>query len=416
MRVLRLVVLPLALSALSAAAQGQGPGAGGAAAGDRLRFRAGPFEVIPYIQLGQVAADTNVFYTAEDRRTDITASGGPGLRIALPIRRVRLFVDGNANYYWFARTREERRFGGAAGGGIDWTAGAFSIGVSRFYTRTYDRPSIEVDRRVLRESVSNRGYLHLKAGARLRIEPGFEADRTEVPAATEFLGADLRRSLTGDRYRALLDLKLALTPKTDFVVLADQEWSRFSEDRTRDADSNRLAAGFALNSTTRLSGRAVGGIRLFRPKGLGVGKSFDRPFGEGQIEWILGAKTRIAAEYRYDTAYSAFSSASGGTLPTVETQQAAFRLFRRMLRRIEFEAEGRLTTLKNDAPVVVRRRDGERTIARDDRFYSARGDLGVRLGERLRLGVVATYNERQSNFADFGVDGLLLGASIRFNP
>ena len=34
----------------------------------------------------------------------------------------------------------------------------------------------------------------------------------------------------------------------------------------RDTDSNRIYGGFEVQSQTRLSGRAVGGVRLFRPK------------------------------------------------------------------------------------------------------------------------------------------------------
>lgn len=383
--------------------------------GQRWRLRAGPLAIAPYIRLGQIALDTNVFYTAEERTTDLTASGGPGLRIDVPMGRVVPFVDGNVNYYWFARTKEERRFGGGAGGGFDWNAGAFRMGASRYFVRTYERPSFEVDRRVLRDEWQTRVHLDVDAGARFRIEPRFSVENREVPAGFEYLGSDLSRSLTENRSRLELGLIYGLTSKTDFVVLLDQEWSRFPKDVTRDADSNRLAGGFALQSQTRLGGRAIGGIRLFRPKGRGRGAGFTRPYAEARLEWILGGKTRLSAEYTLDTQYSAFGTESGA-LPTVATQNVGVRFFRRIGRRIEFNADGRLMTLKNDTPVVVRRRGSEQTVIRDDQSYGASADLGFRIRERLRLGVMATYNERQSNFADFGVDGLLLGASIRFNP
>ncbi len=34
----------------------------------------------------------------------------------------------------------------------------------------------------------------------------------------------------------------------------------------------------------------------------------------------------------------------------------------------------------------------------------------------LRLGLVATYTDRQSTIADFGISGLLLGASLSYTP
>lgn len=412
----------LALAWLAAGAGAQsippGPGnqGGGESAAERLDFKLGPFRISPYLQIGQIAADTNVFYTAEGRRTDIVANGGPGLRIALPVRRLTAFVDGGANYYWFARSREERRFGGDAGGGLNWKAGGFSAGISRFYRRSYDRPSIEVDRRVLRENWTNHAYLNLDAGARLRLEPSVTSDQSEVPVRTDFLGTDLRRALTQNRYSVQLEVKYRLTPKTDFVLLADNDWNRFPEDERRDSDSNRVAGGFQLTSATRLSGRLLGGARLFRPRAATVPR-FWRPYVEARIEWILGDKTRLGGDYRFDTGYSAFSSAREGRLPTTETHNATLRLRRRIGQRVDFDAEGRLTKLSNDGPVLVRRRGEEEiAIVRDDEHYSARADLGFRILNRLRLGVVGSYGERRSNIADFGVDGLLLGASIRFNP
>lgn len=393
----------------------QGAGAEEASGRDRWRLRAGPFVIAPYVRVGEIALDTNVFYTAEDRTTDLAANGGPGLRIDVPIGRVVPYVDANANYYWFARTEGQRRFGGAVGGGFDWKAGAFRLGASRYFERTYQRPSIEVDQRVLRDEWRTTVGLAVDAGARLRIEPALSLENRVVPRGSLYLGTDLSEALTEDRYRAEVALKYGVTSKTFLVALADQEWSRFPNARTRDVDSNRLGGGFELTSETRLRGQAVGGIRLFRPKSAVRGERFTRPFATASLEWILGAKTRLGADYSIDTTYSAFDTQSTA-LPTIDMERVGVRFFRQLLRRIDFLADGSLTTLKNNAPVVIRRRSGEETVVRDDRFYSARADLGFRILERLRLGATVSYNERQSNFADFGVDGLLLGASLRFNP
>lgn len=412
--------LILGLLALPAAAQDPGSAASSSSSGQaeqdrQLSFHAGPFRIAPYIRLGQIALDTNVYYTPEDRKTDLTASGGPGLRVELPIGRVNLYGDGSVNYYWFARTKEERRFGGAAGGGLDWSANAFRLGLSRFFVRSYERPSIEVDRRILLNDWRSQATLDVDFSHRFRGETSFWISNRETAGETLFLGSDLSGNLTEDRYTADLRLKLGLTGKTDFVLLGDQEWSRFPRQRSRNVDSNRLGGGFALESQTRLSGSVIGGVRLFRPRvPEAAGRSFKRPFVDADIG-ISGQKTRLAASFSLDTSYSAFSSTQT-SLPTVDTQQARVFLSRRFGRLIEIDLSGGLTTLKNKAPVVVRRQGQEDVVIRDDQFYSASFDLGFRIRERLRLGLVATYNERQSNFADFGIDGLLLGASLRFNP
>jgi hypothetical protein len=257
--------------------------------------------------------------------------------------------------------------------------------------------------------------LAVDAGGRLRIEPTLSVENRAVPSGSLFLGTDLSQALTEDRYRGEIALKYGMTSKTFLVMLADQEWSRFPKARTRDVDSNRLGGGFELMSETRLSGQAVGGIREFRPKSATRGEKFLRPFATARLEWILGSKTRLGADYSLDTTYSAFDTQSTA-LPTIDTERVGVRFFRQILRRIDFIADGSLNTLKNKAPVVIRRRGGEETVVRDDRFYSAHADLGLWILKRLRLGGTISYNERQSNFADFGVDGLLLGASLRFNP
>lgn len=383
----------------------------------QLSFGLGPFRIAPYIRIGEIALDTNVFYTQEDRRTDLLTGGGPGLRITLPIRRVSLYADGNANYYWFARTVSERKFGGQAGGGIDASLGVVRLGASRSYTRTYDRPSIEVDRRVLRDEWRNRFYLSIAedAGVRFRISPSVTTERMDVDSGTSYLGSDLGRALSQDQITAALEAKYRLTAKTDLIILGDQEWSRYPKDHTRDADSNRLAGGFAVSSETRLSGRFVGGIRLIRPKATGRGRSFMQPYGDGALEWRFGPKTLLAADYRLDTYQSVFDT-SNERLPTMRMQTVGLRLNRRLVRRIDLDLRGGLTTLKNNAPVVIKTSEGDETLVRDDKAYLGSFDLGWRIFDRLRLGAVATYRERFSNFHDFGVDGLLLGASLRFNP
>jgi len=380
---------------------------------DQLRFHAGPFDVTPYMKIGQIALDTNVFYDQENRRTDFVANGGPGLKIALPIGRVRPYIDGNVDYYWFAKTVQQRHFGGRAGGGFDWVAGGFGLGASRYFGRTYQRPNVEIDQRVLRDTWNDRAYLNLSIG-RLRVLPSFTRLDSDVVEDASYLGADLSRSLTTISTTATLELKYGLTPKTDFLLLADQQWDRFPKDKPRDSDSNRFAGGFELKSTTRLAGRAVGGVRLIRPK-LQARGDVQKPYVAANISWLMGVKTEVGARFHLDTQFSGFSSASLD-LPLYTNQEVSAFLGRRFNRRIDFRALGGITWLNSDNAVVVIRDGVPQTIARDDRFYRAEGDLGFELFKKLRLGLIATYNERQSNYDDFGIEGLLFGARLSFNP
>jgi hypothetical protein len=228
-----------------------------------------------------------------------------------------------------------------------------------------------------------------------------------------YLGTDLGRTLTQQTRNVTLETLWHLTPKTDFIALGDQEWARFPRQDSRDSDSNRIAGGFQVASETRLSGRAVGGVRLFRAKDA-PGGSETKPYADVSLDWRLGAKTSLRASYRYDAVYSAFDTVDG-RLPLMLSQGATVSFDRRFLRRFSLELEGGVTRQRNDGQVVVTE-PVERTVQRNDRFYMARADLGFFIFERFAL-----RRRRDLQRAPVELRGLrsgrpARGASIRFNP
>ncbi len=60
--------------------------------------------------------------------------------------------------------------------------------------------------------------------------------------------------------------------------------------------------------------------------------------------------------------------------------------------------------------------DGIETAVRDDRIREAGAELGYQFRSRVRIGVTATYTTRQSAFETFGIDGLLAGLTVQYNP
>ena len=79
----------------------------------RACFEQEPFYLTPYLHIGTLGVDTNVFYSATERQTDFTASGGPGLEIVRPFgRESRFVVDGGLDYLYFAKTESQRRLNG----------------------------------------------------------------------------------------------------------------------------------------------------------------------------------------------------------------------------------------------------------------------------------------------------------------
>jgi hypothetical protein len=114
--------------------------------------------------------------------------------------------------------------------------------------------------------------------------------------------------------------------------------------------------------------------------------------------------------------YSAFAITTA--TPTVRQGVAGLRLDREIVaRRVDVRLLYRRTRFVTDGAVRLERADGTtETAVRDDVAHELACDAGYRFPWRLRVGVVATYARRRSTFADFGIAGLLLGASVTYTP
>lgn len=428
MRLLRLPIgIALCLLALApqARAQVQPPDAGppipGAEsqspAGKRPEgFEAGPFFLKPYFVIDQVGFDTNVFYTPTDRQSDFFASGGPGLKITAPVKRVRFTLDGDLIYYYFAKTEEQRELGGNAAARVEYLGNMVRAGVERSYHLTWGRPNLQVDERVLREQWATRAYLEFgkQEGGRLRVAPIFNLTRTEFPDQPEYQGNDLNKNLARDTYRFGVGLSYDLTGKTSLLAGAEQQLDRFLQTPSRDADSNRFVIGFRIDSPTRLGGDAVGGVRLYRPKSPAGGPDLQRPYWNIDLRYAFGPKTRMNFGFRQDLQYSALTAAS--TTQVMETRDYGARLQRDITEKIDLRLFGRFRQIIGDGAVIVEGPDGRPEVTfRDDDDLAYGADLGY-TWKRLRVGLTAGYQERNTRTSDLGIDGLLLGASIVYNP
>jgi hypothetical protein len=378
-------------------------------------FHLGPVYVTPRLNIGAIGIDTNVFYTSTDRRTDFIASGGPGLEIVLPMGEdVRLITQGNLYYLYFAETVSQRRLTGDAEARLEFAGENLALGVEGGYQRTFNRPSIEVDVRVDEERWRAESDLSISIGERFGLDLDASFTRYEVAEGQEFFGADLARNLTRDEQLYGLEPFYELTPKTSLFVRADYQRDRFPLAPIRDADSNRLSGGLRVSSRTLLSGQIEAGWRSFRPRQV-RGEEKGAFYADIDLTYHLGPRTEIAAEYRQDLQYSAF--ATTGDTPTVVLQAARLSLEKDLVSSLDLRLRAMLSRLKSDGAIALVDGEGETTVAvRDDTAWLFDADLGYTFRSHLRFAVAATYSERQSNFADFGVDGLLVGARITYEP
>jgi len=375
-------------------------------------FRLGPFELTPRLRLGTLGVDTNVFYTPVDRTTDLSASARPGLEIALPIRRsFRLIGEGWVDVVYFAKTTSQRQVNGGGRGRAEWNSPGLLAGVERSYTKRFFRPSYELNDRVS-EGVW-RTAVDLELRGRLGVRTAARLNRYEPEAGQVYSGADVRRNLARDEDRLELGLGYRITQKTSLFVEGDHQRDRFLENEARDADSNRVYGGLEVVSPTRVSGRLEAGARSFRPLSS-LYSSIWVAYGKADLTYRFGPRTAVTVGYLRDLNYTVFDSV--GRTPTYVTESYSLSIDKGLGGGFNVVASGGYSETQTDGPVVIETSDGTVTEERRDRSWSGGLNIGYTFRSRLRLGVGAVYNDRYSNYSDFGVDGLLLGASLTLNP
>jgi hypothetical protein len=377
-------------------------------------WRAGSVYITPKLRIGTLGLDSNVFYTPTERQADFTASGGPGLEFVLPLGSLELRSEGYLDYLYFARTESQRRWSGGARGQLRWERGRVELDLEQAFTRTFQRPSFEVDRRVLQDQWTTRADLVVRMVGGLSLALQAARLENEVEEDAAFLGADLTTSLTREETKGVAELRQSLTPKTSLVLGGDQQADRFPLDESRDGDSNRVYGGFLVESTTRLSGRAVGGVRFYRPLDESRGEGFREPYVEASLEYVFGPRTELGARCLRDLHVSAFDPTSGAPLLTRESYE--LRLIKGLPARFDIQVFGSRTTLTSLASITVVGPGGSETAIRDDEVWQAGADLGFRFRSHYRLAFGATYTDRRSRFDDFGIEGLLLGATLTYIP
>lgn len=380
------------------------------------RFRIGPFYLNPSFRIGNVGMDTNVFFSSVDRKRDLTFSAGPGLELVLPVKRsVRFSTSGSADYLYFAQSASQRRLTGGGGARFQWKAPRMFLGIERAYSRSFQRPEFEVDSRVSQGQWQTRVNLQIGgAEGRVGVTTGLVAKRVDVDAGQTFLGADLRKNLARDEYRALVGLQYRLTIKTGVVLEGDYQQDRFQADPTRDADSNRVAGGLQVTSSTLLSGRALVGIRSFRPRHPSGADETLVTYAQVEAIYVASPRTRLDGRYTRDLTYSAFTPS--GDTPTIRTEIYGLKIDKALVGRFDLRISGGLRRLLTDGAVTVEvPGEGRRVAVRDDTVKDGSVDLGYEFRSRLRIGIALLYADRRSTISYFGTRGLVVGATVTYS-
>ena len=378
------------------------------------RYRIGPFYLTPTFKIGTIGLDTNTFYTPTGPRADMTASGGPGLDLVLPLwRALTLRGSGTLTYLFYLRTASERRLMGAANGRAEWNGNRTSLALEAATDRQRSRPSFEVDQRVPYNDTMQRASLRRTLVGRVRLLLSGQHDRREVDAGAEQYGVSLRNTMNHEDYKLGADLDYGLTVKTSLAATYEHVLDRFPLLTSRTTNRDRLMGGLRTDATALISGSALAGVQWVRPQGGPA----SRPHFVCDVDALLNVsvKTHLGASYRRDYSYSMLVASPEA--PTVLTETYGARLDKDLVGDLNFQAFVRRTRLWDDARLSLVLPDGQTYAGtRHDTADEVGGDLGYRFRGHLRLGVAASYTRRQSTISYFGIKGLLVGLSMRYNP
>jgi hypothetical protein len=355
--------------------------------------------------------DTNVFYTATDRQTDFSASGGPGLEVVRPFGKgSKLRLDGGIDYLYFARTDSQRSLNGYGTAQLELEGIKTRLVVEERYASSFKRPSYEVNARAQQETEGTQGFLRRNLGERYALALFGSRQRTTTDSQ-DYLGTNVGDTLTENAYEARGELRMALSVKTQLVGGGEQDWYRFPRLPERDGDSTLAYGGFRTDTTALISGQALVGYRWFR---LDTGGRRSGFYADVDAAWRLSPKTKLGARYGRDFGYSAF--ATTGATPTNLNEMAEIYLDKLLASNVYFRLFGRLGNLNSDGAITVVTIDGIQTAVLDDRVREAGVELGYQFRTRVRVGVTAYYTTRDATIETFGIDGLLAGLTVTYNP
>jgi hypothetical protein len=374
-------------------------------------FRLGSFYLTPYLHVGTMGIDTNVFYSATDRQTDFTASGGPGLEIVRPFGLGSRFrVNGALDYLYFAKTESQRRLNGFGTASLELNGVKTRFVVEERYERTFSRPNYEVNERIEQEREGTQALLRRDLGDRVRLAIFGDRTRT-LTDSTLYLGTDLGNTLTEDRYRAGSELQLALSIKTRLVAGGEESWYRYPNLPERDGQSTLAYGGFRTDISALISGHALAGMRWFR---LDTGANRNVVYADVNATWNISFKSKLGGLYTRDIDYSAF--ATSGETPTNLNETAEIFMEKFLTRSVYLRLFARQLRLISDGEVTLITAEGLVRSERNDRVREAGAELGYQFRTRVRAGITASYTDRASSIETFGIAGLVAGFTLQYNP
>lgn len=371
------------------------------------RMHLGPFYVTPVIAVKNVGVDTNVFNTAEDEKSDFTATVGPEINVFIPIRQAAVTVSSLTDFVYFHTFSSERSINQDLVVRGEVPTRRVTLFAENSYLNTRERPSFEIDVRSRRVENQVQVGASVDLAHKLSVQVSGRQTFIEFDADEFFQGSSLAEQLNRDERTAAVALIYQLTPITKVLLTGEATTTRFRLSPERDSDSTSFVPGIEFNPLGIISGSAHVGFRNF--VGLDAAlPNFRGPVAAVDVGYrLLGATVigvtvdrNISYSFEIDMPYYVAMGYGGSVRrqlggrfdAIVAAQQYTYRY-----RDLGAEAEQDLTRERIDTT----------------RNYSL--SIGYRVNRGARFDVSVSYWERGSNERDVRkYQGFRLGSNVTY--
>lgn len=404
----QILALLFTLTALNAFAQSTGSVSTDSEAIDEVRensrAHAGPFYLTPRILLKQLGVDDNVFYQAEDPKSDFTFTVAPTLNVAVPVAHKALFtVSGASDLVYFQKYSSERSIDPEVTGRAETYLNHLTLYAEDSYINSRQRPNYDIDLRSRRNDNLASAGLIWHFTPKFSIEGNGRRRTLRYDADAFFDGNSLRDSLNHDSTGVTITPRFHVTPLTSIAVRLEKLQERFEFDPERNNETTRWMPGIEFKPRALISGSAFVGHRTLTPDDETALPAFSGMVANIGLSYTLLQSTTFAVTYDRDLQYSleAFQPyfVSDGVGASI----------RRALGR-HFDVMGTAQRYR----YAFRQLETHVAAERTDRIQVYSGTFGYRIGQTGRLGAGFWYTNRESTRADRTFDSLRFGTTMTY--
>jgi hypothetical protein len=371
------------------------------------KAHAGPLYFTPLLQLKDLGIDSNVFNAAGEQKSDFMVDVSPTLNLWVPAaRRALLSATVATDLVWYAKYDSERSIDPQLRVRAEGYLHRLTVFAENSYLNTRQRPNHEIDLRSRHLENDAAAGFDLRLTPRFSIEAAGRRMDTRYDADARFDNTYLQRTLNRKTVGGELTARHMLTPLTTMAVRYDNLRDRFSFSPERNSKSYRVMPGVEFKPRALVNGRAYVGYRKFSPVLASVLPRFSGLVADLGLSYTIVGATTIGVSFRRDLTYSyeELQPFFIDNSPGVSIRRALGRRFDVLVSADRHRYQYRdLVTASLPAP------------ARIDTTWNYAGSFGYRIGRTGRIGLGASYWQRESTTAQFrNYDNLRIGTTATY--